>query len=871
MLKAVSQKAFICLRCSYRLSRLNRSLVGVRSSPFQSISQAYSNAAAAVAEEPIHEQSDLVPAKDESASQTSSRRGKRFRKSLREKKAVAAKKAAATKKAAQKRKPQTAVGSLRKPPSRSEREGANGKNSGHGQRHTTVPLGIRALGQPAKAVIVENENRTSPSLEVQHTEKSQRKTPEFEALFKTLAKEDEVLSFDEVQSAIDQLKTTYAEHGHRLVSSNWTTLRRKISDGFQAEQLRQYIKTAKENVGPPEKGQSRSTTQKGPSLHSIMNETYPNKSKIALYIMRNVWGLRPRAGKTDEELKLEPNQLQVFTHMTQDTLARLEERYRVTIDLQSDRSALSLHYEKKDDQNLTEANRKQAYERLSRLCRDLSTQVINLTSMGNTSFSVQRQLLKRSYLDHLSATRETFVEAVGFRGRHKGKPKPTEPHELRIHYLSTSHRHHSGRLVERDLNLAFHRVKQRSSIYQWWTKENQPVRIPVATPDNSTWHQKELNWARLVFPPSANNEETTSPSTLSNVVLKNLHQQTPKAVRSTSSSQDFIYLGHLLTPRIPVKDQRRPELGMTPLSTNIPLLAHALSSFRPKENDPVFSQFSEKGMQQQQQRNRALFVPSPFCAGDLPSFELQILDQASPRRDLTRFVSVTAIFHSAIIDLPLPQANCDLRYVRKYLRLLTPPGGVKWATWMGMQGDVPDNLDSYRTMQSLLTHLPQAWDEQKKQLSFPPLCDVDVPNAWVRGRDISMSEKRSPNPAESTSLHNTERASHGTEAGEGIQTSPCDAHQRSNEVPGSNCSRFPYICAASNSVNEVVYKTQPARLHLLNHYDTVSESACQELFLRGRRLPSPGSGQAEENRKGEVRTVKSMLAQALEYARTFGR
>ncbi|KAL9619637.1 MAG: hypothetical protein Q9160_005743 [Pyrenula sp. 1 TL-2023] len=834
----------------------NRDSAGAGSSLFQSSSQAYYSAAAAVAEDSVHEQSNIIPAKNEPASQTSSRRGKRFRKSLQAKKAVA------TKKAAQKQKRQPAAGSLKKPLPRSEREGGNGNGFGHGQRHTSVPLGIRALGQPAKAVIVENQNRTSPPVRVQHMEEAIQQTSDFEGLFKSLAKEDEVLSLEEVQPAIDQLKNTYAQREHGLARSDWTSLRRQIGDGFQAEQLRQYIKTAKEDANHLEKGQSQSTTEKGPSLRTILNET--SKSKMALYIMRNVWGLRPRAGTMDDELKLEPNQLQVLTHMTQDTLASLEAQYGVTIDLKPDRSVLSLHHEKEHDKHLTQINRNQAYERLSRLLQDISTRVINLNSM-DTSFFHQSHLLKRSYLEHLSTTRETFVEGVGLGLRRKGRPKPTGTRELRIHYLDKSHKRHGARLSEREVNLAFHRAKQRSSTHQWVAKADQLVPIPAAAPDNSSWHQKELKWARLIFPPSTESKEKISATTLSDGVEKIIHRQMSKFIRPALYSQDLVYFGHLLIPRVSDRDGRRLVLGMTPLSTNIPLLAHALSSFSPKANYSVF----KKSSRREKYRSRVLFVPSPFCTGDLPSFELNILEQ--PGIGTTRFVSITAIFHSTVVDLPLPQANCDLRFVRQYLRYLTPLGGLKWATWMGIQrGDALDNLDSHRTLQSILIHLPQAWDEQKKQFSFPPMVDLEVPNAWVRGKNMSKPETSPSNSALSTDSHNSEPPSLGTEAVKSIESSENDA-SRSNETPGSDCSRFPYICAANNSVNEVAYATDPAQLHLYNHYDNVSETACQELFLRGQRLPSVGSEHTNESRERDNRTIEPMLAQALEYARTFGR
>lgn len=865
MFEAASWKALVCSRCYYRFSNFNQKPQSAKFLSSLLTARKYYATAAAIAEEPAYEDSTSPIVKNDQASKTSSRRGERLRKRLRAKKAADPKKATDVK-STKKQGHQSSWGSLKKPYPYSIVEGGKYKQFVYGHRHESVPLGIDSLGQPAKAVIVQDRSRVSTSNDRKHPLKGGDWVSGTDTLFENLSKEGELLEPEEVYDTISQLKAPLARKLH-LTKPEWVNSLKKIRDSFQRDQLVQFIKLAREKASDSEEGRMQSIFTEGTSTTKIDHEH--SKHKIAEYILRDVWGFVPATQKSDEELHLSPEHFGVVAHLKSELLRELEQKYQVRIDLLSEQTALKLHFDKEGDEDQISVNREEAYEKLLQFCQDITARKIRLRPRTDTPDSAWRRLLTKPYLDHISNKYGAFVTLSPPKPRRKGTQQSRDKLELQIHYPGKLYDPSHVRHAEKELSLSLHWARRRSSTYRWWNKTIKPTPVHVEKPGSCTWHQQTDEWARLVLPKLTENECLSS-QTLATSLLERVSQNIRKRrFPKGTFTRDSVSFGHILTQYDRSGKTKEPPVGMTerkilpPMSTQIPFVPHALSSF---DCEPVHSQQFEQGGLRQ---DRFLFVPSPLCESDLPTFEV-ILSSTSATRRSARIARMSTILLSVAIDVPLPHYNCDLRFDRRYIRDLTPPTGFNASEWHNVQGTKPIS-DRMRPVESLVAHLPGTWQEDKGQFSFAPLIDIAVPNAWMQRKGSPPRQPNASDHAERIDFSDNNSSPLKAEITQATETALPDAFYRGVPVPNCESSRFTYLCAAGGTVDEAWFRGQNGSLCLDTTYDALNDTRRQDLIMEGPKLAVRAIGGAYGTQTGDKQVVKAFLAQALEYAGNFGR
>lgn len=369
-------------------------------------------------------------------------------------------------------------------------------------------LGVSSLGKPAEVLVLQPRDRHIPRVLI---EEDGQQDPH---LLEALQAETVPLDPEQVKHNIEQIKKPFGDVGQALDGAQWKELKQNLVKGFTHLQLLDYIRhmeaskehSLKQAVESPDASPSSGLSSKLSRMIREKPEMKKGgrnkiKKRAAVSIMKDIWAFSPPAGEEEAEsvqsVTVNMSRRHIGALKAQNVLAfkRISESLKVKIDVFQDKSKLVIH-------GNTDAI-EEARKALDSMTSQVTSMYIELSRKNSLLPGLRDGKYEQMLLHEVGRNRPLYIEK---------KNVYNAASSLRIFFHESERP--EAEAARRDILLAGHEIRQRSSISSWPQLNQQSTwLVPYTSWQVLPWWEKLDSWGRLSILEDADVKAENAPPT----------------------------------------------------------------------------------------------------------------------------------------------------------------------------------------------------------------------------------------------------------------------------------------------------------------------------------------------------------------------
>lgn len=580
----------------------------------------------------------------------------------------------------------------------------------------SVPIGVDALGQPGKIVVVPEQSQTASRRRRrgQGPPAGDDDRLELSSMLDALGEEASSLTSDTISRRLEECRASYAAND-KLAPADWEALRSNIASSFTYNQLSSYIAehqrpslVQEDNTGRWRPGTSLFLHTSHGVQHGVTNRIASSldlkgKPLLTERILRDCWQLSiiDEVGQLDLQLPSAFIALLLnASHFSFDEIASL---HKSSIDITHSLGLVRIT----GKQSAAESIREVIMDAIARVREEDSGLSSKVTGDPTQEFS-------SDLLDWLGKT-----YGVAFEQDASKVP-------VKILYLAENKQGAEG--ARRTLYLALREIRSKPAPFSTYLPAAELASVYGYNPEAAvSWFDRQKSWFRWAMSSvqAADSETHLTPffdshqTRLSDALLKLLRNTPPKSNHSTDvdvHESVTAAVGRCLFQQKSSFEESplsAPQLGRRSLprtfTAQVPRIVPFLESL-----SPITS------MEEAQTYNLRLF-PSPRFAHIAPELDVEIvsgLRQSTGDTESSLDVrKVNVIVDTNSVDYLLPENSLDLRFTRTIYRKLWHEASTESPRYRSLLEDIKQSLQ----------HAFVSSKASRSPVPLPAFCHLRVP------------------------------------------------------------------------------------------------------------------------------------------------